>query len=489
MKCMLRFFISFIFIICIFCFSMSVSAVSITVDTSSNLITNTGTITISNAKKNDTLKAYKILDAFYNSTTNVVTYDFTSDFKKFMTQSTNYKSLTTAKYFKLTSGDITSGSTQTSSTLDKLVSEYATYISNNSVTGITLDNDAGIVSGTVPVGAYLIFPSVTLNVYGVMVGNVTLGAGADSGWVVNNSSIVAKVSDVSFQVIMTDSAAIGTSFNVSTLLGVPKYPTNAINTVYTFYQELDNGITVPSVSNITITDGGTTLTNTNGTFTNSSGKVEAVATVSGQKITITFTTINVSNDSIRVAYKTSLNENATLGVQNTNNIDSWLVYSNDPYGTGTKTTDTNTSKVKTCGLKVIAVAADDVSKTLAGVNFEVWGMARVQGRVDEEKIATIVTDGHGVATLTGYRGDAYPHYYIKQISTVPGYKLASDTSYSSSLNTDGYQTITIKIPVATILPVTGGIGTLIFTFFGFIVIIVSVILFSFYRRKNKNNPF
>ena len=157
---MLRFFISFIFIICIFCFSMSVSAVSITVDTSSNLITNTGTITISNAKKNDTLKAYKILDAFYNSTTNVVTYDFTSDFKKFMTQSTNYKSLTTAKYFQLTSGDITSGSTQTSSTLDKLVSEYATYISNNSVTGITLDNDAGIVSGTVPVGAYLIFPIV-----------------------------------------------------------------------------------------------------------------------------------------------------------------------------------------------------------------------------------------------------------------------------------------------------------------------------------------
>lgn len=484
MKCMLRVFIPFIFIICIFCFGMSVSAVSITVDTSSNLVTNTGTITISSAKENDTLQAYKILDAFYNSTTNVVTYDFTSDFKRFMAQSTNYRSLTTAKYFQLTSGDITSGSTQTSSTLDKLVSEYATYISNNSVTGITLDNDAGIVSGTVPVGAYLIFPTVTLNVYGVMVGNVTLGAGTDSNWVVKNSSIVAKVSDVSFQVITgASSIAIGTSFKISTLLGVPKYPTNAINTVYTFYQELDNGITVPSVSNITITDGGTTLTNTNGTFTNSSGNVEAVATVSGQKITITFTAINVSNSSVNVTYKTSLNENATLGVQNTNNIKGWLVYSNDPYGTGTKTTDTITKSIKTYGLKVVAVAADDVSKTLAGVKFEVWGRARAQGRVDEEKVATIVTDSDGVATLTGYNGNAYSNYYIKQISTVPGYKLASDTSYSTSLNTDGYQTVTIKIPVATILPVTGGIGTLIFTFLGFIIIIVSVILFSLYRKK------
>lgn len=156
---------------------ITTSAVTGTVDKDSYYVTNTGTIKVTNAKIGDDFKAYKILDAFYNWSSGVATYEFTSDFKTFLSTDTTYKNLTIDDYYDLTSGDITSGSTQTNSTLDKLMSLYASYISqNSSVTGESLTNTNGTVTGTVGVGAYLIFPVTTNYVYSVMVGNVELVA-------------------------------------------------------------------------------------------------------------------------------------------------------------------------------------------------------------------------------------------------------------------------------------------------------------------------
>lgn len=42
----------------------------------------------------DEFIAYKILDAFYNEKTNVISYELTSDFKKFLSQSNIYKTPT-----------------------------------------------------------------------------------------------------------------------------------------------------------------------------------------------------------------------------------------------------------------------------------------------------------------------------------------------------------------------------------------------------------
>lgn len=142
-----------------FCLAFDVNAVAITTDsstkgkndTNSYLVTNDAAIMITNAPASDTLVAYKILDPFYNSSTNVITYEFTTSFKAFLASNTTYKNLTVDDYYKLTSGDITSGSTRTSSTLDKLASAYAGYIKTNSVTGVELTYNAGEgATGTVP---------------------------------------------------------------------------------------------------------------------------------------------------------------------------------------------------------------------------------------------------------------------------------------------------------------------------------------------------
>lgn len=62
-----------------------------TTDPDSYIVTDKATLTINKVSSSDSFLAYKIIDVFYNTTTNVVTYEFTSDFKTFLAQSDVYK--------------------------------------------------------------------------------------------------------------------------------------------------------------------------------------------------------------------------------------------------------------------------------------------------------------------------------------------------------------------------------------------------------------
>ena len=101
-----------------------------------NIITplnDTGFLNISDVKSGDSFVAYKILNTYYDSSSNTVSYDFTSEFKTFLNNSNDYQNLSVNDYLALTSGDILSGSTQTTSTLDVLASAYTNYIKENSI--------------------------------------------------------------------------------------------------------------------------------------------------------------------------------------------------------------------------------------------------------------------------------------------------------------------------------------------------------------------
>lgn len=73
---------------------VNVSAISVgsetgTADTGSKIITDTASLSVTGVVSGDQFMAYKILDAFYNQTTNVITYEFTDDFQAFLKQSSN----------------------------------------------------------------------------------------------------------------------------------------------------------------------------------------------------------------------------------------------------------------------------------------------------------------------------------------------------------------------------------------------------------------
>ena len=181
----------------------------------------------------DTFKAYKIVDTYYDSTTNQFSYQFTTDFQSFLNDSTyandnTVHGLTVNGYLALTSdeysdsGNATSSSIATSSTLNILVSKYATFIRKKAstvspITGLTMTNgnyggngsgssaDAQLTSA-VP-GSYLILPDTVLSrtqddyvygyTYGAMVANVFFNVSNSGEWQLNDAAIFSKNSSVS----------------------------------------------------------------------------------------------------------------------------------------------------------------------------------------------------------------------------------------------------------------------------------------------------
>ena len=462
---------------------ITTSSVTGTVDKDSHYVTNTGTIKITNIKVGDAFKAYKILDAFYNSTSNVVTYEFTSDFKAFLSSNSNYKNLTLEDYYNLTSGDITSGSTQTNSTLDKLMSLYVSYITQSSIAGTILQNESStIVVDMVEVGTYLILPKSTNYVYSVMVGNVELVADSNSEWTIQDANIVAKVSDVGVsKELSVSSATIGVDYTNTITATVPKYPTNAINTTYVINEVFDAGITLPNLASIVMKDGATTLTNTNGTFKNASGNTVAVISISGQKITITFMAANVSTNTITITYKTALNSSATIGESKPNSSTTTLTYSDSPYTPlGTNTIEVN-NDVYTYGIKAAARFFGDsggpTALEFSGIVFDVYSDSSLT-----TKVGTITTDSDSNGLLNGITTGTY---YLKNVKTASGYKLADIVSVDvgTTESADGYYSVNIKFVPVSSLPFTGGIGTIIYTVIGLIIIAGSVALFYVYRKR------
>ena len=462
-----------------------------TVDTNSYIVTNDAALMVTNAPVSDTLAAYKILDTFYNASTNVITYEFTSNFKAFLASSSTYKNLTVDEYYNLTSGDITSGSTRTSSTLDRLASAYASYVKTNSVIGADLTYDAGEgATGTVlPAGAYLVLPKVTNSVYAVMVGNIIPTANGND-WTINDATIVAKVANASVvksvgSIGHVDGTYdIGEEFSYFLVGGVPQYPTNATNKVYTMKDIIGAGLDFSAISNFVVKDGETSLlVNSDGTVVNAAGNTVATITISGKNLTIAFNVDYVTSTTVTVEYKAKLNNSAVLG--DTGNLNSaTLTYSNDPYGTGTITSNVAQTSVFTYGVEVLIYANGDKSKVLSGVKFEVYSDASLT-----KKLGEMTTDSTGRGRLPGL---AEGTYYLKQVSTASGYTLAKDAitikvklEGSTPGSVEGYYEAEVAAFEAGTLPFTGGPGTILYTVIGMITVVSAILLFVLYTRKKK----
>ena len=201
--------------------NVKAEAVTITMDDTKMLesdnnfkyVTNKAKLTILGDNKTDTFIAYKILDVYYNETTNEMAYDFTTDFKTFITvlpEGDDFKNLDISGYQKLTSDsdDESHFETKTTSTLNKLVSKYATYLKKvKNITGIDsfVVDDSYKSIADVEVGSYLIFPNkivekitmgdgalnLDLYTYGVSVGNVVFGV-ENGTWNLSGATAYSK---------------------------------------------------------------------------------------------------------------------------------------------------------------------------------------------------------------------------------------------------------------------------------------------------------
>ena len=483
--------------------ALTLGTIKGTTDPDSYIVEDKATLTINKVSSSDSFYAYKIIDVFYNKTTNVVTYEFTSDFKTFLTQSDIYNSLTITDYYNLTSGNITSGSTQTSSTLDKLVSKYASYNANHGTTN-SLDVSGTTASANLDAGVYLVLPNSTQRIYAVMVGNLTPKA-TNSTWQISDFTINAKASDPSVVKYINKVGQTVGSYSygdeVPCILDVtlPQFPTNANGVVILLGDEVDPIFDLPTFNKFTVKMGDTTLTTkSDGTVVDSSGNVVATIEIpntywtgqlNAKVVTLNINYKYLTSTKITVTYNLTLNNYAkvnTTGNQNT----AGLVINRDVYNESANATGKGSyipyytyTTIYTYGIDLLAYKKNDKSTTLSDMTFDVYKDSSLT-----QKLGTITTDSSGKGTLAGVGEGTY---YIKNTKAKSGYGLATTTamkvkiSGSVASTTDGYYKVEIAVPEAGSLPLTGGSGIVTYIIIGLLIILVAVIGFVLYS-KNKD---
>ena len=512
-------------IVLLFTFSLNVKAVTITtdntkqgtVDTNSYLVTNKGDITINNIES-DTFKGYKIIDFYYNSTTDTLSYEFTSNFKAFLATTTDYKNLTVDQYKNLTSGDTYNYSNQSNSTLDTLVSQYATYISSNNVTGENLTTtppaDAtarGYATGNFNVGSYLVLPVNTSKVYAVMVGNIDLKK-ENNTWTVENVTINAKVSATSITKTVVSGAVLNNNKyyinNPNSIINrltitVPEFPTNSENHDFTVANEEEVGTSL-RIKSVTVKDGtknwNLDLTDVTSTYerylTDDNNNKVGWIMISpimvdylggggiNPNIHAVFDANYINSESVVIEYEMEVVKDEVIESQiGKNGFSSVYGMCSDPYASvlddGFKScgiSDLDVFFLYSYGIKI--TTKDGSNNNLSGASYKLYSDSTLN-----TEIGSFTTDG-AESTIIGL---APGTYYAKQTTSPSGATINNETFTVNVPETqEGYVELTVTNSNSSTLPVTGGTGTLMFFILGLFVIGGAFVYYKFNNALKKN---
>ena len=502
-------------IVTIICLTLNVKAITLTTDstkksttdTNSYLVTNTGSLTISNltveTQGDKDFVAIKILDTFYNSSTNEVTYEFTSDFKTYLTSSSTYKNLTVDDYLKLTSGDITTGSVVTNSTLDTLLNSYQRnyllYGKEGMFSASCKINSAECKFTNLAAGAYLVGPAQTFDkAFAIMLGNVTPIA-SNGEWTIDEPTIVAKESDAfSIKAYVNKTGNTTGVFGVADFslifdISVPELPntteefTIGENSNWTFF---DGGWTAghscPATlfcvkdlhlklneETLSITQNDSDDLYRTAEIRNSAGELIGEVT-SGH---ITLYAKYISSKQISIEYKLTYSQ--AHSKYDTTEYSFHLSYIRDNYKVYV---NSNAITLYSYTLGILVYEKGDKTKLLNGLTFDVYSDEALTNKID-----TITTDDKGT---TGIDRLGEGTFYLKQTKTKTGYSLLKPFSITlDSTNSQPNETTTfeIQIPKAGILPVTGGAGIIIYIVLGLAIIVGAVVGFIYYNKKKEKN--
>lgn len=470
-----------------------------TTDPNSYIVQDKGLLTINNVSDNDSLIAIKILDVYYNETSNVVTYEFTYSFKKFLAQSDIYKNLTISDYYNLTSGDITSGSTQTTSTLDKLVSKYATYIYDNHWTNNwELSISKKTATAELESGVYLVIPYGAERVYAVMVGNLTPTV-IDGTWQIADATINAKASDPTVIKYLGKIGEVSGSYSIGDevpcimVATVPLFPTNASYIYYLLGDVVDPIFDLPTFEKFIVKDGDKVLTTqSDGTVIDENGNIVAIILIpdstwsnryGGNVVTIQIDPSYLTSNVVTVNYSLILNENAVVSTSGNENT-AGLIMQTAVYSPNERTWGYQVyTTIYTYGIDLLAYKKGDKSTLLSDMTFDVYKDSALT-----QKVGTITTDSSGKGTLAGV---AEGTYYLKNTKTVSGYNLATTTAMKVKISgavdsdTDGYYKVEIEVPEISALPLTGGKGTIIYIGIGLLIILFATVTYTITSKKKQ----
>ena len=340
-------------------------------------------------------------------------------------------------------------------------------------------------------------------------------------------------------------ASIGDRVNYTVTADVPGYPAATLddNKTFNIYDTLQAGLTLDADSiRVTGYVGGTEGEETNLTDGNAGNTYYTLTATgaadldgTGVSFSLAFNYDNLKDDSnakfdtIRVTYSAAVNKDALVFNSNADSGNlgntAKLSYSNNPYATtGSYKDVTDVAKVYTYGIKITKVDSDDDSQLLPGAEFTVSlfedgsdpisfvntgdGAYRKAESETEAGVTTVTTvtvgaegsEAQGMLTLSGLDAGTY---YLTETKAPDGYnKLGSsieitiaDTEPNGIVNdgtdsadgADGYVEKKVENSDGFQLPTTGGIGTILFTAGGILLMGLGVIVLVFVILRRRRS--
>ncbi len=475
----------------------------------------TGTLTLSNGQTpiTATFKAYRLMDITVGNTDTAKTYGYTinKNFEAFFAEKAapslnQSKDVAAHKYLE---DNVKTG---------KVKTDLEAFLEANSSTTVAgtfeFMSTSTVSVSNLPYGYYAIMPNGKDNTHNPVF--VPLTETTQTTYLKELKPGTDKKVEEGGQQQEWGDASIGDTVNFTVNSTVPNM--NGLKTCkFILKDTMSKGLTF-NPDSVTVTVGNKPLTK--GTHFNVVNSISADGK-GGTDITITIENLKALNildfipnpgDTIEFTYSAVLNKDAVVGTDPVNNT-AKIEYTNDPEG-GTETTKEDTVIVKTYDLTITKKAENVNGSVLAGAEFKLYkgesatpdqlvkvvkvdenGTYRVaEANEQDTALDTVVTPASGIVTIKGLDKGIYT---LEEVKAPDGYNKLNDTikvTITATSNKDdgtdvivgGDNNLTVVNKAGTLLPETGGKGTVLFTIIG--AIGVAVILLSFVSsKKNKTD--
>lgn len=384
---------------------------------------------------------------------------------------------------------------------------------------LTVSGKTASVSG-LTMGVYLVTATGGTAVYRPTVAMITPDISGESWTIAENARVVLKSSPVSLvktitavnaasaNVVSGDGkravAGIGDTVSYKLEVDVPEYPSQSVSRIFTITDTMPDGLTLQTDGIKVVDQAGNEISIPTGLIT----AIERTLTIN-----LDNSDLITGKTKLVVTYDAQLNASATIGEAGNVNTAS-LTYSNNPYDAASTKTVVDTATVYTFGIEVAKVAKG--TKTgLQGAVFELKlkdttqkiGFTGSGGAYTKaaDGTAALTTGTDGKLTLKGL---APGRYKLKETKAPAGYVLSAgeteitiadtdfdgipdskeqpttDTTTTQTTEKDnGLVSITVENTKGFTLPRTGGIGTVLFTMVGIVLMGGGVLLIAVFLRK------
>lgn len=505
-------------------FAILITCLNLPIYASITESSNTGSITVKGLEAGVTVNAYRLTAVNYNYTANQpesTTYTWDSGVKTWIDnnysdysdpqnffESVESNSDVAKKFYSKLSSAIKGGAITLTPKKQEVQGTPSYPVTDSKLkSSVTFEN--------CQMGTYLILIENGYMVYTPSVVNLTPTYNSTSKEWELKSPVEVTLKTTKPQVIkrITDEVKVDDNYGLKddilfTIIGdIPNYEEGSTVTNYYISDVLSDALTLKSDSIEVYGVNGSTTTKLTTGFTITTTNAKRPNNLGDATFSIQFNYNDIKTyEKIKVIYKAKLskNDSTKIGSEgNTNTV--YFDYSNNPYDETSFTTQESSTKIYTYGVQITKVDKKDTTKTLTGAQFSLLsegntlyfvkaddGVYYEANSTDDGATTVLVVDNQGKLYINGLDEGTYS---LRELKAPNGYNVATEDKEIVILDhnldgniddtTSGILSVTLPNSQGFQLPVTGGIGTIIFISLGAILVLVGVILLIVALKKKK----